>query len=535
MARRGFYFIPLIFFLFTSINFPSLTHAKDTAEKLYQNARVDYYSLKSSRKKQANELNWATAIRKFLLVYQRFPNSSLADDALFTIGNLYYDSYKWFQKEKDLNLAIKYYKVITKKYSDSSLADDSLFLIAEIQFHNLKKYSKAYSGYARVIKEFPKGDMYESALKKIQDLSPFYKTQPAKPQKKAKITEIKHSSNPGFSRITIGLDGIIKFKEHRISNPERIYIDLFNSVINEKLINHPIKINNGLIKRVRANQYQPDIVRVVLDIDNYTGIKVFSLKKPFKIAIDVVNKPPLKKEFPVVVNTVGSKKIIVIDPGHGGKDYGAKGARSLLEKRVVLDISLKLKKLIEKRLGYKVILTRKRDVFIPLEGRTAIANENKADIFISIHANASKRKKASGIETYYLDFAKSGQALEVAARENKTPLTKIRNDVQYILADMVANTKMNESSQLAGIIQNSLIKGMRKSFKGVRDLMAKGGPFYVLYGANMPSVLVETSFISNPLEGKRLRSVKYREKIAHYILKGIEKYFTEIRVAARKK
>lgn len=230
-----------------------------------------------------------------------------------------------------------------------------------------------------------------------------------------------------------------------------------------------------------------------------------------------------------------AKKIIVIDPGHGGKDAGARGKKGLAEKDVVLDIAIKLKKMIQKKLGYKVILTRSKDVFIPLKKRTEIANNKKADLFISIHANASERKDASGIETYYLDFAKSNRALETAARENQVPLASIKDDVQYILADMAANSKMNESSQLAGTIQNSLISGLRKNYKGVKDLHAKGGPFYVLYGANMPSVLVETSFISNPKEWKRLRSSKYRERLAQHMYSGIKKYLYETRVALKTK
>lgn len=534
MGQRSFYFIYLFFFFFTLTNFPSFAYAKATPEKLYQRARRDYYSLKGSREKQSNELGWKGCIKKFLLVYQKFPKSSLADDALFTAGNLYYDSFKWFHKKKDLNFALKYYKEVTEKYSDSRLADDALFQIAEIQFHNLKKYAEAYNSYTRVIKEFPQGDMVKSALKKIKDISPFYKVTQVDQHKKISVIEIKQLSKPGYTRIVIELDGMVKFKKHMLSNPERVYVDLFNSVIEERLVNNPININNGLIKRVRANQHQPGIVRVVLDIDNYTDIKVFSLKKLFQIAIDVVNKPAFKKGLPRLAVVASVSKTIVIDPGHGGKDYGAKGAKGLLEKEVVLDISLKLKKLIEKSMGYKVILTRSSDVFIQLKERTAIANSNNADLFISVHANASKRKMASGIETYYLDFAKSGRALETAARENKTPLSKIRDDVQYILADMVANTKMNKSSQLAGIIQNSLIKGIRKNFKEVKDLQAKGGPFYVLYGASMPSVLVETSFISNPVEGKRLRSAWYRERIAQCILNGVKRFFSELRVAEKK-
>ena len=408
------YTFPIIF-LFSLSCFTSPAYAKETAGKLYKEARNDYYSLKSSKRKQANRSNWTKSINKFLSISRRFPGSSFADDALFTAGMLYYDSFKQFGKRKDLNSSIQHYSSIVKKYSSSNLADDAMFRVGDIYFYDLKKYSDAKKAYKKVTKKFPKGDMYKPAVKRLKELSSFY---------------------------------------------------------NPQLLNR-------------------------------------------------------KKEI--------VKKIIVLDPGHGGKDYGAKGIKGLLEKDVVLDIAFKLKKMIKKKFGYKVFLTRNKDVFIPLKERTAIANAKKADIFISIHANASKHKKASGIETYYLDFAKSERALETAARENKVPLSSIRDDVQYILADMVANTKMNESSQLAGIIQTNLIQGMRKKFKKIKNLHAKGGPFYVLYGANMPSVLVETSFISNPIEGRRLKSSKYRERLAYFIFEGIEKYFRETQVAFKTK
>lgn len=532
MNQTLFYYV-LSFFLFFSLSsFPSNSFAKETAQKSYKNARSCYYSLKGSREKQVDKRNWSRCIKKFLLVYKKYPNSTLADDALFSLGIVYSDIFKRFARAKDLNLAIHYYKTVAEKYPGSRLADDAMFRVGEIRFYNLKKYAEAQNAYTEVIKNFPKGDMYKPALKRLKALSAFHKkTNTPDKQKKIKVTGIRHHNYPEYTRIVIELENKIRFKEHRVKNPERIYIDLYSAVIDEKLKNNPIRINNQLLKRVRVSQYQPNIARVVLDVNNHSFFKIFSYKNPFRIVIDLSDKSELINNFQTAASNTGANKIIVIDPGHGGKDRGARGTKGLTEKEVVLDISLKLKKIIEKNLGYKVILTRDGDTYVSLKERTAIANSNNADLFVSIHANASKRKNVSGIETYYLDFAKSDQALETATRENETPFLNIRDDVQYILADMVANTKMNESSQFAGIVQNSLIKGLQKKYHRVRNLKAKGGPFYVLYGANMPSILVETSFISNPAEEKRLKSKKYRESLAYYILKGIERYFKEIQVA----
>tara|TARA_B100000315_G_scaffold63616_1_gene57810 strand:- start:3779 stop:5020 length:1242 start_codon:yes stop_codon:yes gene_type:complete len=337
------------------------------------------------------------------------------------------------------------------------------------------------------------------------------------------------------------------FADDALFTAAMLYYDSFKQFGSRKDLNSSIQHYSMVVKKYSSSSLADDALFRTADIyfydlrnyskakKAYTKItKKFSKGDMYKLALKRLNEIS-SFDNPRAPSRIRAKKIIVIDPGHGGKDRGAKGIKGLLEKNVVLDIALKLKKLIKMKLGYKVILTRNKDVFIPLEERTDIANANKADIFISIHANASKRKDASGIETYYLDFAKSDRALETAARENKVPLSNIRDDVQYILADMVANTKMNDSSQLAGIVQNNLIQGMRKKFKKVKDLQAKGGPFYVLHGANMPSVLVETSFISNPIEGKRLRSSKYRERLAYFILEGIEKYFRETQVAFKTK
>jgi len=182
-------------------------------------------------------------------------------------------------------------------------------------------------------------------------------------------------------------------------------------------------------------------------------------------------------------------------------------------------------------------LTRETDIFIPLEERTVIANIKKADLFISIHANASRKRNAMGIETYFQGIPKTDEARETAARENMSGIDDRYSDddniLEFILADMKNTHKINESSQLAGVIQDSLIKGVSSRYEDVRNLGVKQAMFYVLHKAKMPSILVETSFISNPEEEKRFRDYRYRDQIANSIYNGIKTYVEKTMVAYR--
>jgi N-acetylmuramoyl-L-alanine amidase len=198
------------------------------------------------------------------------------------------------------------------------------------------------------------------------------------------------------------------------------------------------------------------------------------------------------------------------------------------EKDVVLEIGVKLSKKIREELGIDVVMTRSRDIFIPLEERTAIANKVNADLFISIHANASLSKSAAGIETYYLNLAKTEKAARVAARENNTSLDKV-NLLQAILFDLMANYKLNDSARLADDVQKDLYRKIEKQFGGTKNLGVKQGPFYVLVGATMPSILVETAFISNETEVERLRNSQYQDATVSGIVDGIRKYIAGLR------
>ncbi len=214
---------------------------------------------------------------------------------------------------------------------------------------------------------------------------------------------------------------------------------------------------------------------------------------------------------------------IVIDPGHGGHDTGTIGPNGLEEKDLVLEVGRRLGKMLETRLGAEVVYTRKDDTFIPLETRTAIANQQRADLFISIHANSSHDADARGVETYYLNFTSSPEALEVAARENAVSEKSIF-ELQDLVKKIALKEKIEESREFAGDVQESLHSGLAAKSPGIRDRGVKKAPFIVLIGANMPSILAEISFVSNPGDEHHLETGEYRQRIAESLYRGIAKY-----------
>jgi N-acetylmuramoyl-L-alanine amidase len=214
---------------------------------------------------------------------------------------------------------------------------------------------------------------------------------------------------------------------------------------------------------------------------------------------------------------------IVIDAGHGGHDTGTIGPHGLLEKDLVLDVSKRLGRLLEARLGAEVIYTRQDDTFIPLETRTAIANREQADLFISIHANSSHDEDARGVETYYLNFTSSPDALEVAARENAVSEKSI-HELGDLVKKIALKDKIDESREFAADVQDSLYSGLALNNAGIRNRGVKKAPFIVLIGANMPSILAEVSFVSNPTDERRLETSEQRQRIAESLYRGVSKY-----------
>jgi N-acetylmuramoyl-L-alanine amidase len=225
-----------------------------------------------------------------------------------------------------------------------------------------------------------------------------------------------------------------------------------------------------------------------------------------------------------LVRALGLKiQRVVIDPGHGGHDQGTQGPRGLLEKDLVLDVSQRLGKLIEDRMGAEVIYTRTDDTFVPLEGRTALANEKKADLFLSIHANSSPVPRITGVETYYLALSDSQEAKDLAARENDSAQLSVF-ELRDLVQKIALNDKMEESKEFAGRIQSSLFAFSARNFPSERNRGVKKAPFVVLIGAQMPSVLAEIGFVSNSREEALLKKPDYRQKLAEALYRGVARY-----------
>jgi N-acetylmuramoyl-L-alanine amidase len=225
-----------------------------------------------------------------------------------------------------------------------------------------------------------------------------------------------------------------------------------------------------------------------------------------------------------LIRTLGLKiNRVVIDPGHGGHDQGTEGTKGLVEKELVLDVALRVGRLVQQNMGAEVIYTRNDDTFVPLEGRTALANEKKADLFLSIHANSSPYPNISGVETYYLNINGSKDAMDVARRENGPTLNSIF-DLQDIVKKIALHDKSEESHEFAKRMETSLYSFSLKSFPGTKDRGVKTAPFIVLIGANMPSVLAEIGFLTNSREEALLKRSDYRQKLAEALYKGMEKY-----------
>jgi N-acetylmuramoyl-L-alanine amidase len=374
------------------------------------------------------------------------------------------------------------------------------------------------------------------------------------------LNEMKHWSTPDSTRISLELDRDVAWEAHELGKaapdkPGRVYVDLKRTRLGKNV--RDITIGDGLLKGARVGQYKADVVRVVLDTENIREYKIFPLSNPARLVIDVRGERPteISRLEPVVSAmpervvvpklevqaavaekwsrphkkpSISKIRRIVIDPGHGGHDPGAVGPSGIQEKDVVLAIGLRLRELFREELGVDVVMTRSTDVFIPLEERTAIANKVGADLFLSVHANAAPNHSAAGIETYYLNLAKTDKVAQLAAKENGTSLDKV-SVLQAILFDLMANYKLNDSAHLADEVQRSLHKKIHASYIDVKNLGVKQGPFYVLIGAAMPSILVETAFLSNAVEESRLKESAYQDLAAEGILDGVRRYITSLK------
>ncbi len=363
---------------------------------------------------------------------------------------------------------------------------------------------------------------------------------------------------PGRARIVIETAGRTGYNASVVLNPPRLVIDVHDSSIAQKSGCADAEANQNC-----ANSDSQAHGQVVPAAEKSTSAGTISAPKKVIVEADDDDPPPEVEDSAPVVKAEKSTKLtrqvrrsktqfasarplreaqptsdgerslirtlglrigkIVIDPGHGGHDTGTIGPDGLLEKDLVLDVSKRLGKLLAARLGAQVAFTRRDDTFIPLETRTAIANQEEADLFVSVHANSSHDPDARGVETYYLNFTSSPEALEVAARENAASDKSI-HELQDLVKKIALKEKIEESREFASDVQGALHSGLAVRNPGERDRGVKKAPFVVLIGANMPSILAEISFLSNPADERRLKTAEYRQRIAESLYRGISRY-----------
>ena len=347
------------------------------------------------------------------------------------------------------------------------------------------------------------------------------------PARLALVSDIRHWTSREYTRVVIDLEAEAKYEANFLpadparNLPPRIFIDVEGADLRDEIVRHPREVHNGLLTRIRAGRYRAGVVRVVIDLERESGYRVFDLSGPPRIIVDV-DGTPSTGQSPPVPGRLG-KIVVMLDPGHGGKDPGATGPSGLQEKDVVLAIGRMVRDKLSRFPEYDVRMTRDTDVFIPLEERTAMANKTGADIFVSLHINASRDRTARGISTYVLSRASDQEALELAARENGVTVQKL-SEVKFIIDDLSTYGRKKESLKLAKTVNDAIVRNISTRHGPVHDLGLKQAPFYVLVGARMTAVLVETSFISNRSEERRLRRHEYLETIADSVVEAIRYY-----------
>jgi N-acetylmuramoyl-L-alanine amidase len=349
------------------------------------------------------------------------------------------------------------------------------------------------------------------------------------------------------TRLVLDLQRSVTFTQNRQRHPDRVIIQLHNSLLGKTAL---ASLNDeGFPNEVvitQANQMVPYSVLIALDLATISDYKLLPLNRPTRLVVDLFHRQLHEDVEPVSSTpppTAGAPQksaprqprtdinTIVIDAGHGGKDPGAIGRGGTAEKDITLEVSLMLRDLIVKHLEKRVLMTRDRDVFIELEDRAKFANNQNADLFVSVHVNSHPQRATKGLEIYHFGEATDPRALAVAARENGTPIENTGVGWQYLVADLLTTKKMEESLELAWTTKQALVSRLDTHYDIV-DHGVKTGPFYVLRFTAMPSILAEIAFISNPTEERLMQGRAFLSRIAEGIFEGVKTFINPPHVGA---
>ncbi len=492
-----------------------------TAAVLYQRAQTQA----ATARKAPSRAAFRAAVTAYEKVVLRYPRSGYCDDALWYGALTARAAFERFHEDGDITTATRLFGWLRREYPTSSFAKQVASQLTSL------------------------GALTASSTKAAA--KPARTTTPS--GSAATIVTITHSALPKGDRLTIELDREVLFATERIVGPDRVFFDLKNTAFDPTLAASLESIVGSRVTTLRMGRQQDQTTRVVLELAGRPDHSVFSLYHPYRLIIDVESDtppPPPRPKPALAANAVGlgaapalppappaatsggdyslARQLglgisrIVIDPGHGGHAPGAQ-ANGIVEAELVLDLALRVETLLKKQPGIEVVLTRRTNDFIALEERTAIASRENADLFLSIHANASRRVAAKGVETYFLNFATNPDAEAVAARENagsKTSMSKLPELVQQI----AMHDHMKESREFAQIVQTNMVRSLRMQNKATVDRGVKQAAFVVLIGAKMPSVLAEVSFLTNKAEASLLKKESYKNRIAQALADAILRY-----------
>ena len=360
------------------------------------------------------------------------------------------------------------------------------------------------------------------------------------------IQNLRTASSPGLTRLVLDLDAKAHPSKHPQLQAEGLTIEIPNATLSQSA---KTKLTTGRIaKPFIITQSSERSVEVSLPAGSFQSYKLLTLANPYRLVIDVVppsNPPigqpagstpglglPLPTPPQPAQPRAKSFKTIVIDPGHGGRDPGARGQRGTEEKDITLKVALKLRDLLSRQPGIRVLMTRERDQFIELEDRAKFANGQEADLFVSIHVNSHPQRSVKGIEIYHFGEAKDQRALEVAARENGTPLSSTGVGWEYLVADLLTAKKIEASLELAWTAKEAMVANLNDHYTLV-DHGVKTAPFYVLRFTSMPSILAEIAYISNSDEEDMLRTSRFTTRVAEALMEGVNTFLASAKLATR--
>jgi N-acetylmuramoyl-L-alanine amidase len=471
-------------------------------------------------------------VRAYEDISRLFPKSATSDDALWRGATLAADAFWEFGQAEDRTTAIRL----------------------------IKQLAARFPGSARAKQTQPQLDRLVAAKVVVPQRRPA-----------VTLTAVRREALPGAVRVTLELEGETAFREEQTGSPPRVTIALQDTRPTDALTNAAQAFPDDIVRQIRITR-QNGTTRVTLNLSAATTHAVYALYNPYRVILDfsreaavraaatpagpassrarASTRPPPRSApstpataatpaAPPRPNGVGGFSLsrqlglgvarIVIDPGHGGHDPGAMTGQTS-EAELALDIARRLEQLLLNEPGVEVVMTRRSDTFVALEERTAIANREGADLFLSIHVNASEDERARGIETYFLNFAPSPAAEAIAARENAASARTMRQ-LPDIVKAIALNNKIDESRDFASLVQSALIDRTRRSNASVKDLGVKQAPFMVLIGATMPSILAEISFLTNSQEAALLRAPAYRQQVAEALFAGVMQYQRSLKTA----